>query len=56
MNELLERELLVFNEALKLPVNERARYLRETCHGDVDLQRRVAVLLKAHEQAGAFIQ
>ena len=56
MNELLERELLVFNEALKLPVNERARYLRETCHGDVDLQRRVAVLLKAHEQAGAFLQ
>ena len=42
--------------ALQLPANERAGYLSETCHDDIELHHRVATLLEAHERAGAFLQ
>ena len=56
MNELLDRELLVFNEALELPTNERARYLSKACREDRELRARVAALLEAHDRAGTFLQ
>src|SRR5207247_1597400 len=56
MNDPWNRESLVFNAALQLPVNERAAYLGETCRGDIELHSRVTALLQAHERAGAFLQ
>ena len=32
-----DRELVVFTEALKLPVQERATYLERVCAGDENL-------------------
>ncbi|MFN2622812.1 MAG: protein kinase [Chthoniobacterales bacterium] len=56
MNDPPNREVLVFNAALQLPANERVGYLTETCGGDIKLHSHIAALLKAHEQAGAFLQ
>ena len=56
MNELPDRELLVFSEALELPTNERARYLSKACREDRELRARVASLLEAHDRAGTFLQ
>src|SRR3954468_13901466 len=56
MNEPPHREVLVFNEALELPANERPGYLSQTCGGDIELHRHIVALLEAHEQAGAFLQ
>jgi eukaryotic-like serine/threonine-protein kinase len=55
MIEPPSREVLVFNAALRLPANERAGYLSETCL-DAELHTRVAALLRAHVEAGAFLQ
>ena len=52
MNGAPERDIAVFTEALRLPPEERDRYLSEACAGDVELRRRVEALLKAYEQAG----
>ena len=56
MNDPANRDVLVFNKTLELPVNERDSYLRETCRGDIELRRRIAALLEAHERAGPFLQ
>ncbi len=56
MNDRPGREVLVFNEALKLPANERAGYLSESCRDDAELHGCVLALLRAHERAGAFLQ
>ncbi|HWY29934.1 MAG TPA: hypothetical protein VNX46_04225, partial [Candidatus Acidoferrum sp.] len=50
-----DRELAVFSAARHLPVGERAAYLAEACAGDPALRRRVEELLKAGEEAGAFL-
>jgi len=49
------REVVLFNAALQLPANERANYLSETCRSDAELHHRITTLLRAHEQAGAFL-
>ncbi len=46
----------LFAEALMLGKEERAAYLARQCAGDTDLLERVATLLKAHEDAGAFLE
>jgi serine/threonine protein kinase/tetratricopeptide (TPR) repeat protein len=56
MSDAPSREVLVFNAALQLPVNERAGYLSESCRDDAGLLRRVAALLEAHERAGTFLR
>jgi eukaryotic-like serine/threonine-protein kinase len=56
MNDLPNREVLMFNAALQLPADERASYLSEACRGDIELNSRVAALLEADERAGAFLQ
>src|SRR5256714_2764032 len=56
MNDPPNREVLVFNAALRLPANERVGYLSETCRGDIELHSHVAALLEAHERAGVFLQ
>src|SRR5260370_17598498 len=44
-----------FTEALRLPPEERDRYLSEACKGDAEFRRRVEALLQAYEQAGDFL-
>ena len=56
MNDPLDREVVVFNGALQLPAGQRAVYLDEACAGDPPLQGRVEALLRAHEEAGAFLE
>src|SRR6266403_2911288 len=45
-----------FSEALRLPPEERDRYLSEACKGDVEFRRRVEALLLAYEHAGDFLR
>src|ERR1043165_2550857 len=57
MKDQLRRELDIFAAALQLPGPEqRDKYLTETCGGDPQLRRRVEALLKAHQEAGSFLQ
>ena len=47
----------IFEGALRLSTpEERAAYLDQTCGGNEQLRQSVEVLLKAHEQAGPFLQ
>jgi len=56
MPEPSEREIEVFNAALELPATERVAYLDQVCAGDAALRQRVEELLRASEQAGAFLE
>ena len=51
-----DRELVVFTEALKLPVQERATFLERICAGDENLRRSVEALLRAHDRLGNFLE
>src|SRR5260370_30617841 len=44
-----------FTEVLRLPPEERDRYLSEGCKGDAEFRRRVEALLQAYELAGNFL-
>ena len=50
------RELVVFTEALKVPVQERAAFLERTCAGDENLRHKVETLLSAHDRLGDFLE
>ncbi|HTA29332.1 MAG TPA: serine/threonine-protein kinase, partial [Candidatus Cybelea sp.] len=56
MNDLPNRDVDVFIEALQKPPAERAAYLEQACAGDSGLRHRVDVLLHAHESAGDFLR
>jgi hypothetical protein len=45
----------VFEQALELPVGERANFVQTTCDGDEELAREVESLLDSHTRAGSFI-
>jgi len=55
MNGAPDADIAVFTEALRLPPEERDRYLSEACRGDVKLRLRVEALLQAYKQAGDFL-
>ena len=55
MNSAPDPDIAVFTEALRLPVEERERYLSKACRGDGELRLRVEALLQAYEQAGDFL-
>src|ERR1043166_2362796 len=55
MNGAPDADIAVFTEALRLPADERDRYLSEACKEDADLRLRVEALLQAYEQAGDFL-
>src|ERR1043166_3169189 len=55
MNGAPDADIAVFTEALRLPADERDRYLSEACKDDADLRLRVEALLQAYEQAGDFL-
>src|SRR5713101_5163196 len=55
MNGAPDPDIAVFTEALRLPPEERNRYLDKACKADVEFRRRVEALLQAYEQAGDFL-
>jgi hypothetical protein len=47
----------LFTAALERPAGpERSAYLDQACRDDDDLRARIEALLRAHEQAGSFLQ
>src|SRR6476659_682729 len=47
----------IFCEALEIPsANERAAYLDRACAGDIEQRRQIEALLRAHFQAGHFLE
>ena len=51
-----DREIEIFTEALKVPVQERAALLERVCAGDEKLRRIVEALLRAHDRLGNFLE
>src|SRR5258706_968679 len=56
MNGAPDGDIAVFTEALRLPSEERDRYLDEACKGHAEFRLRVEALLLAYEHAGDFLQ
>ena len=50
------REEAIFNGAKVLPPVDRAAYLLAACGQDARLRERIELLLRSHEQAGAFLE
>jgi len=50
------RELVVFTEALKVAVQERASFLDRVCAGEENLRQTVEALLRAHDRLGNFLE
>ncbi|MDB6039755.1 MAG: serine/threonine protein kinase, partial [Verrucomicrobiales bacterium] len=55
MNGAPDPDIVVFTEALRLPLEERDRYLSKACNGDGEFRLRVEALLQAYEEAGDFL-
>jgi len=51
-----DRELVVFTEALKVPIQERAVFLERVCAGDENLRHKVEALLRAKDRLGDFLE
>jgi hypothetical protein len=51
-----DREVAIFTEALKVPVQERAAFLDRACAGDESLREKTEALLKAYERVGDFLE
>ncbi len=51
-----DREVTIFTEALKLPLQKRNRFLARECAGDNNLLRKVEALLRAHDRVGDFLE
>jgi hypothetical protein len=57
MGDATHETRAVFTATLALTVpEERARYLDEACQSKPELRRRVEALLRAHDQAGHFLE
>ena len=56
MNSDSDRELTVFTEAVKIPVQERDAFLDRVCGDDDDLRAKVEALLRAHDRLGDFLE
>jgi WD40 repeat protein len=56
MNAASQKAKEVFVAALKLAPDQWDAYLAEACRGDDDLRRRVMDLLRAHAEAGSFLE
>src|SRR6185295_11471655 len=55
MNDVPKRDVMIFAEALDLPLRERAAHLDLACAGDEKLRQRVEGLLLTHDRAGGFL-
>ncbi len=56
MNELPNRDVVIFTEAVDLPADERTAYLARACAGDAQLRQRVEALLQTHDHVGEFME
>ena len=56
MNDSPNRDVEVFEAALRMPVEERPAYIDLACAGDSELRRQVESLLKVHERVGDFLE
>jgi hypothetical protein len=56
MNDNASRQLTVFTEALKVSLEDRAKFLGVACQGDHNLRREVEALLRAHDRIGNFLE
>ena len=56
MKDAVRREVSIFNEAVKLPVRERAAFLERACAGDGHLRRKLEALLNASDRSGTFLE
>jgi serine/threonine protein kinase len=56
MSDSANRDVEVFEEAMRLPVEERAAYLDRICGKDSELRRQVESLLKVHDRVGDFLE
>ena len=56
MSDSTEQDFGIFSEALALSGAERAAFLAVACERDPELRRRVEALLRAHEEAGGFME
>jgi eukaryotic-like serine/threonine-protein kinase len=56
MNDDARREIAVFTEAVKVPLQDRAAFLDNACGGDENLRRQVESLLRAHDRVGNFLE
>ena len=56
MNGDPDREVIVFTEAIRVPIRERAAFLKRVCAGDENLRLKVEALLRAHEHVGNFLE
>ena len=50
------REIAVFTEAIKVPIQDRPAFLENACRGDGNLRRKVEALLRAHDRMGSFLE
>jgi len=50
MNDDARREVAIFIEAIKIPLQDRPRYLEIACSGDENLRQKVAALLEVHDR------
>ncbi len=56
MSDIPDREVVILNAALEMPVEQRAAYLDKACADDTTLRRRVKELIQSHEQAENFLE
>jgi hypothetical protein len=56
MHDNADREIAVFTEAAKLPLEDRATFLEIACLDNEDLRRKVEALLRAHDRIGRFLE
>lgn len=56
MNDEAGREVAVFTEAIKIPLQDRAAFLEKACRSDEHLRRKVEALLKAYDRIGNFLE
>jgi len=56
MNEGARREVAIFTEAIKVPIEDRSTFLDIACSGDENLRQKVDALLRAHDRVGNFLE
>jgi serine/threonine protein kinase/tetratricopeptide (TPR) repeat protein len=56
MSDSSNRDVEVFEAAMRLPVEARPAYLDQACAGDGELRRQVESLLKVHDRVGDFLE
>jgi len=54
MNDLPNRDVVIFTEALELQADEGAAYVERACAGDPKLRQKVEALLHTHSMSEIF--